>query len=134
MLSSCAGELVPKRGRGSGRCACLPGIKSAGESETTHAATIGNSWPVEEYEGGDEHEGIDAEVTIGLSNVVALRKVGGFGWKGRLLVGWATGREVVDGLEVVDRWGKRRVITAIRGRDELFNRVVSIGAQSWECL
>ncbi|KAI0640339.1 hypothetical protein C8Q77DRAFT_1045453 [Trametes polyzona] len=84
--------------------------------------------------GGDDAEGIPAEFTIGLSDIVSLRKLGGFGWKGRLVVGWATGRDVVDGLEVVDRFGERRVFTAIRGRDELFNRLLSIGKQSWECL
>ncbi|OJT05636.1 hypothetical protein TRAPUB_3559 [Trametes pubescens] len=84
--------------------------------------------------GGDEAEGLPAEFTIGVGDVVSVRKLGGFGWKGRLVVGWATGRDVVDGLEVVDRLGGRRVFTAIRGRDELFNRVVAIGRQSWECL
>ncbi|KAI0328422.1 hypothetical protein GY45DRAFT_1347169 [Cubamyces sp. BRFM 1775] len=84
--------------------------------------------------GGDEAEGLPAELTIGLSDIVSLRKLGGFGWKGRLVVGWATGRDVVDGLEIVDRWGGRKVFTAIRGRDELFNRLLAMGKQSWECL
>ena len=84
--------------------------------------------------GGDEAEGLPAELTIGLSDIVSLRKMGGFGWKGRLVVGWATGRDVVDGLEIVDRWGERKVFTAIRGRDELFNRLIAMGKQSWECL
>ncbi|KAI0821958.1 hypothetical protein BC628DRAFT_1328213 [Trametes gibbosa] len=84
--------------------------------------------------GGDDAAGLPAAFTIGLGDVVALRKMGGFGWKGRLLVGWATGRDVVDGLEVVDRWGGRRVVTAIRGRDELFNRLVAMPTLSWECL
>ncbi|KAH9847923.1 hypothetical protein C2E23DRAFT_846279 [Lenzites betulinus] len=76
--------------------------------------------------GGDSADGLPAAFTIGLGDIVALRKMGGFGWKGRLLVGWATGRDVVDGLEVVDREGKRTVVTAIRGRDELFNRLVAM--------
>ncbi|KAI8980639.1 hypothetical protein BD414DRAFT_516358 [Trametes punicea] len=84
--------------------------------------------------GGDEAEGLPAEITIGLSDIVSLRKMGGFGWKGRMVVSWATGRDVVDGLEVVNRWGERWVFTAIRGRDELFNRLISMGKQSWECL
>ncbi|KAI0363304.1 hypothetical protein BV20DRAFT_958556 [Pilatotrama ljubarskyi] len=84
--------------------------------------------------GGDEAEGLPAEFTIGLSDIVSLRKMGGFGWKGRLVVGWATGRDVLDGLEVVDKFGGRRVFTAIRGRDELFNRLIAMGNHSWECL
>ncbi|KAI9069704.1 hypothetical protein FKP32DRAFT_1586683 [Trametes sanguinea] len=84
--------------------------------------------------GGDDAEGIPAAVSIGLADIASLRKMGGFGWKGRMVVAWATGRDVLDGLEVVDRLGKRWVFTAIRGRDELFNRLVSMGKQSWECL
>lgn len=73
------------------------------------------------------------EFTIGLHDVVELRKVGGFGWKGKIVVGWALGREVVDGLEIVDREGNQHVLTAVKGRDELFNRVVAMGSQKWEC-
>ena len=75
-----------------------------------------------------------AMFSVGVGDIVALRKVGGFGWKGRLVVGWATGREVLDGLEVEDRWGSRWVFTAVRGRDALFNRLVAIGGQRWERL
>ncbi|TFK84092.1 hypothetical protein K466DRAFT_497246 [Polyporus arcularius HHB13444] len=84
--------------------------------------------------GGKEEDGIDAEWTVGLGDIVSLRKMGGFGWKGRLVVGWATGRDVVDGLEIVDQFGHRKVITAIRGRDELFNRLIAMGGKYWECL
>ncbi|RDX43167.1 hypothetical protein OH76DRAFT_1361510 [Lentinus brumalis] len=84
--------------------------------------------------GGKEEDGIDAEWTVGVGDIVSLRKMGGFGWKGRLVVGWATGRDVVDGLEIVDQFGHRKVITAIRGRDELFNRLIAIGGKYWECL
>lgn len=84
--------------------------------------------------GGDESEGLNAEFTIGVNDVVSVRKMGGFGWKGKLVVGWAMGRDVLDGLEVVDKFGTRKVFTAIKGRDELFNRLVSVGGQSWECL
>ena len=85
---------------------------------------------------GPDHSGRigGAEFTVGLGDVASLRKMGGFGWKGRLIVGWATGRDVLDGLEVVDRLGTRRVITAVKGRDELFNRMVALGGQTWECL
>ncbi|KAI0801546.1 hypothetical protein C8Q74DRAFT_1191507 [Fomes fomentarius] len=84
--------------------------------------------------GGDESEGLNADFTIGVNDVVSVRKMGGFGWKGKLVVGWAMGRDVLDGLEVVDKFGTRKVFTAIKGRDELFNRLASVGGQSWECL
>lgn len=76
---------------------------------------------------------LDPQFTIGLPDIVALRKVGGFGWKGKMVVGWALGREVIDGLEITDRDGKKIVLTAIRGRDELFNRLIAAGGQLWEC-
>ena len=59
--------------------------------------------------------------------------MGGFGWKGKMVVGWALGREVVDGLEIVDREGNHHVLTAIKGRDELLNRLIAMGNQKWEC-
>ncbi|TCD62854.1 hypothetical protein EIP91_006335 [Steccherinum ochraceum] len=76
---------------------------------------------------------IHPEFTIGLGDIVGLRKVGGFGWKGKIIVGWALGREVVDGLEVTEKSGKAVVLTAIRGRDELFNRLIAAGGHKWEC-
>ncbi|KAI1792006.1 hypothetical protein LXA43DRAFT_888244, partial [Ganoderma leucocontextum] len=79
-------------------------------------------------------EGIEGEFSVGVADIVALRKMGGLGWKGKLVVGWATGRDVLDGLEIVDRWGGQRVVTAVKGRDELFNRLIAMGAQNWECL
>ncbi|CDO68481.1 hypothetical protein BN946_scf184499.g6 [Trametes cinnabarina] len=82
--------------------------------------------------GGDNADGISAELTIGLADIVSLRKMGGFGWKGRAFVAWATDKVVLDGLEVMVRGGDRWEFTAIRGRDELFNRLVSMGKQSWE--
>ena len=72
------------------------------------------------------------EFTIGMQDIAELRKMGGFGWKGKMVVGWALGREVVDGLEIVDREGNRHVLTAIKGRDELFNRLIAMGGQKWE--
>lgn len=76
---------------------------------------------------------LDPQFTIALNEIVALRKVGGFGWKGKIVVGWAMGREILDGLEITDKQGKKIVLTAIRGRDELFNRLIAVGGQLWEC-
>ena len=76
---------------------------------------------------------IHAEFTVALNEIVGLRKVGAFGWKGKIVVGWALGREIVDGLEIMDKTGKAVTLTAIRGRDELFNRLIAVGRQNWEC-
>ena len=48
-----------------------------------------------------------------------------------MVVGWATSREVADGLLVIDKKGEKRQLTAIALREELFNRLVSMGAQMW---
>lgn len=61
-----------------------------------------------------------------------IKKVGGLGWKSKLVVGWATSREIADGLLVIDKAGDRKQLTAIALREELFNRLISMGAQMWE--
>ena len=77
---------------------------------------------------------VHPEFTIALRDITELRKMGGFGWKGKLVIGWAMQREVVDGLEIVDALGNRHTLTAIKGRDELFNRLIAIGGQKWESM
>ena len=58
--------------------------------------------------------------------------MGGLGWKGRIVVGWATDREVKDGIVIVDKSGKEYRVTALKERDELFNRLIAMGNQVWE--
>ncbi|KAK8164943.1 hypothetical protein IWX90DRAFT_464831 [Phyllosticta citrichinensis] len=81
--------------------------------------------------GGGE-SGLKASWSLPVSRVDELRKVGGFGWKAKLVVGWALEREVADGLEIVEReTGARWKVTACPRRDELFNRLVAVGGQRW---
>jgi len=47
-------------------------------------------------------------------------------------VGWATNREIADGIEIVDNKGNKKLLTAIALREELFNRLVALGGQMWE--
>lgn len=61
-----------------------------------------------------------------------LKKVGGLGWKAKLVVGWATNREIADGILIVDKMGNEKQLTAIALREELFNRLVAMGPQVWE--
>ena len=70
--------------------------------------------------------------SVAIADIKELKKVGGLGWKTKLVVGWAMGREVADGLEVVDKLGNHWVVTAMVLRDELFNRLVAMGGQKWE--
>lgn len=71
---------------------------------------------------------------IPVTDIQEMRKIGGMGWKGKLAAGWAVGsKEVVDGLIIT---GKRPhdsyQLTAMRTRNELFNRLVAIDGQVWE--
>jgi hypothetical protein len=61
-----------------------------------------------------------------------IKKVGGLGWKTKLVVGWATDREIADGLLIVDKDGNQKQLTAIALREELFNRLIALGKQMWE--
>lgn len=74
----------------------------------------------------------NAEFSVPIQDITELKKVGGLGWKAKLVVGWATGRNVADGLEIVDRSGKTWKLTACQLRDPLFNRMITIGGQKWE--
>ena len=70
--------------------------------------------------------------SIAVADIVELKKVGGYGWKAKLIVGWALDREIADGLEIVTSRGETFKITACPLRDELFNRLVAMGGQKWE--
>ncbi|KAK5680587.1 profilin, required for normal timing of actin polymerization in response to thermal stress [Elasticomyces elasticus] len=70
--------------------------------------------------------------SIAIADIKELKKVGGLGWKAKLVVGWALDREVADGLEIVDKQGNTWTVTAMVLRDELFNRLIAIGGQKWE--
>ena len=48
------------------------------------------------------------------------------------MVGWATDRNVADGLEIIDKNGTSWKLTAIGLREELFNRLIAMGGQKWE--
>ncbi|KAF5376821.1 hypothetical protein D9757_008892 [Collybiopsis confluens] len=70
--------------------------------------------------------------TLLIDDIAEIRKIGGFGWKGKMVVGWSTGDKVVDGLGITDLAGNIYHLTALPRRDELFNRLASIGKQRWE--
>lgn len=70
--------------------------------------------------------------SIPAADIRELKKIGGYGWKGRIVVGWSLGRAINDGLEITDRYGRTVRITAVPLRDELFNRLVAMGGQKWE--
>ncbi|PWN23342.1 hypothetical protein BCV69DRAFT_280951 [Microstroma glucosiphilum] len=73
-----------------------------------------------------------AHFSVQIDEIVELRKIGGLGWKGKIIVGWALSSEIADGLEITTVTGERIRLTAMPRRDEVFNRLVSLGKQQWE--
>lgn len=92
---------------------------------TTTATTPALSWTTKK-------EDIDPVWSISIEDIAEVKKVGGLGWKSKVIVGWATDWEVQDGIIVVERGGVKRQLTAVTMREELFNRLVSLGKQMWE--
>lgn len=79
-----------------------------------------------------EREDIDPVFSIAIADIAEIKKVGGLGWKTKLVVGWATDRDIADGLLIIDKDGNQKQLTAIALRDELFNRLIALGKQMWE--
>jgi len=82
--------------------------------------------------GSVDREDLHPSWSLPVGDIMEIRKVGGFGWKARLVVGWAMNREVADGLVIIDRRLNEYRIMALPLRDELFNRLVAMGGQKWE--
>ncbi|RYO96734.1 hypothetical protein DL765_011504 [Monosporascus sp. GIB2] len=82
--------------------------------------------------GDDGESEVHPVWSIPIADIAELKKIGGYGWKGKLVVSWSLGREINDGLEITDRHGNTVRITAVPLRDELFNRLIAIGGQKWE--
>jgi hypothetical protein len=70
--------------------------------------------------------------SVAVGEICEVKKVGGLGWKSKIVVGWALGREIVDGMVVRTRAGEEFHLTAVEMRDELFNRLIAMGTQMWE--
>lgn len=69
---------------------------------------------------------------VPVGDIVELNKFSGYGTKAKMMAGWALDRAIMDGLEIVDRGGKCIMITGLPHRDQLFNRLCSLGHQNWE--
>jgi len=81
---------------------------------------------------------------IPVEDIVEVEKLGGFGWKGKMVVGWSLDKQVVDAVRLVyktpvreegtgkllgERLHEEKLLTALVGREELVNRLLSIGRQ-----
>ncbi|EYE98908.1 uncharacterized protein EURHEDRAFT_373989 [Aspergillus ruber CBS 135680] len=71
---------------------------------------------------------------IPVTEIRELKKTEGLGWKGKLIVELTVkSKEVADGLVVCGREvGQCYHLTGMKGRNQLFNRLVAIDAQFWE--
>lgn len=104
--------------------------------ETNNIPTVAftNDKSVEEHGTVHREDEFKDQWSIPVSDIRELKKVGGYGWKAKLIVGWALESEVREGLEIVDRAGNSYKVTAMGLRDELFNRLISMdpAAKRWE--
>ncbi|KAK4696984.1 hypothetical protein P7C70_g8284, partial [Phenoliferia sp. Uapishka_3] len=86
-----------------------------------------------------------ANIDINISDITELRRTAGLGWKGRMAAGWVLGAQssVGDGIQVVwkeegedgkEEEEKVTRFSAIVRRDELFNRLASVGPQKFSHL
>jgi hypothetical protein len=85
-----------------------------------------------EEDGSDSDIDSHSKFPIGLADIVEMRKMNGYGRKGKFVLEWALERDMLDGLEITDKQGKKCALTAIKGRDQLFNRLVAMGRHRWE--
>lgn len=92
---------------------------------TATATTPALSWTTEAKD-------VDPVWSVAIADIKELKKLGGLGYGGKMVVSWATGREIADSLLIIDKNGREYTLTAIPLRDELFNRLIAIGAQMWE--
>ena len=82
----------------------------------------------------ESRKGRSVLFALPVTDIQQMKKQGGMGWKGKLVVGWAMGsKEVVDGLLIVGKDAKQSYqLTAMGMRDQLFNRLIAIDGQVWE--
>ncbi|KAL2819616.1 hypothetical protein BDW59DRAFT_151285 [Aspergillus cavernicola] len=71
---------------------------------------------------------------IPLADIKELKKTEGLGWKGKLIVELAAGsKDSADGLVIQGTEPEQTYhLTGMRGRNQLFNRLIAGGAQFWE--
>ncbi|KAJ1330844.1 DUF3292 domain-containing protein [Microdochium nivale] len=69
---------------------------------------------------------------VPVDEIAELNKFSGYGGKAKVLAGWALDTPVKNGLQIIDRHGTVRLVTAVPRRDELFNRLCAMGGQRWE--
>lgn len=77
-------------------------------------------------------EGGERESVIRVDDITEIQKIGGLGWKTKIAVAWATEDEVMDGILIRTGKGSETHFTAMPSRDELFNRLVALGPQTWK--
>lgn len=82
--------------------------------------------------GSVDREDLHPLWSVPVSDIIDIKKVGGFGWKAKMVVGWAMERELADGLIITDSKFNEYRIMALPLRDELFNRLIAMGGQKWE--
>lgn len=90
------------------------------------------STSVKEKVGLGDDDDNDLTWSVQIAEITELKKNPGYSFKSKLMAGWALEQKIRDGVEIVDKNGVSRIVTALPFRDELFNRLCSMGGQKWE--
>ncbi|KAL2166188.1 hypothetical protein VTG60DRAFT_3148 [Thermothelomyces hinnuleus] len=112
--------------------ATVPVVAFGKSPSTTSSSSAGRGDGASGGTVGEEEEELRPVWSVPVAEVVEMRKIGGYGWKTKLVVGWSMGTEVKDGLVIRTVDGDEYKITAVPMRDELFNRLIALGGQKWE--
>lgn len=80
-------------------------------------------------------EDLDAVLSLDIHNIRELKRATAFVSKpAEMATNWSSDKALLGSVEIVDENGKQWRFTALPERDELFNRLIAIGAQRWENL
>ena len=69
---------------------------------------------------------------LAIEEIAELKKLPAVGFKTAVAAGLGVGKELKTTLRITDTSGQEHMLTALTSRDELFNRLIAIGAQHWE--
>jgi hypothetical protein len=90
-----------------------PGVKATGVESKEGGPKLSFTTSLKSLDGKE----LDPVWMLDIPDIREVRKVSGLGWKGKLVVGWSTGKAIADGIELVDKFGNVRTCTAIQLRD-----------------
>ena len=66
------------------------------------------------------------ELSIQVDDIIQMKKLGGLGWKSKLVLSDLLDIDLADAIEITTIDGKKATFTALPRRDALFNRLLAL--------